>query len=82
MNEMIIECEETEENENMNKYLKTFINKRQKVDGIISQFIKSDDSRSKSFHSLKILNSERSITKQRAKNVILENLEEYSSDEY
>ena len=81
MNEMILECEETEENENVNKYLKTFRNKRQKVDGMISQLIKSDDLRSKSFHSLKIYNSDRTISNTKTKNVILENLEELSSDE-
>ena len=82
MNEMILECDENEEKECENKYVKNFIHKRQKVDGIFSQLIKSGDVRSKSFQSLKNLNSDRSITKTTARNVILENLEEYSSDDY
>ena len=82
MNEMIVECDELEENENKSKELQNFINKRQKVDGIISQLIGSDEIRSKSFNSLKILKSDRSIPQPVTKNVILENLDEYSSDEY
>jgi len=82
MNEMILECDENEEKECDNKYVKHFINKRQRVDGIISQLIKSDDIRSKSFQSLKNLKSDRSLTKRTTKNVILENLEEYSSEDY
>jgi hypothetical protein len=82
MNEMILECDENEEKECDNKYVKHFINRRQRVDGIISQLIKSDDIRSKSFQSLKNLKSDRSLTKRTSKNVILENLDEYSSEDY
>lgn len=79
---MIVECDEIEENVPEDKQLRNFINKRQKVNGFISQLIKSDDVRSKSFQSLKNLKSDRSLSKQQNKNIILENLDEYSSEDY
>lgn len=81
LNEMIVECDEREETEDEKGYLKNLISKRQRVDCIFSQLIRSDDVRSKSFQSLKNLRSERSLPRAPTKNVILENLDEYSSDE-
>lgn len=82
MNEMIVECDEVEEHDTEDKHLKTFKSKRQRVDGIFSQLIKSDDIRSKSFQSLKILKSDRSLPRTQNKNIILEDLDENSYEDY
>jgi len=79
---MILECEEQEEGEQDNKYLRNFISKRQKVDGFISKLMGSVDVQAKSLKSLQNLKSDRSLNPTCSKgNAIMEKLDECSSDD-
>ena len=79
LNEMIVECEELEENEEDRHSFKNIIKKRQRMDDFICNLQKSEEVKSNNLNNL-VLQSERSRSVSRGKHIIVENQEEYSND--
>lgn len=79
VNEMIIECEETEEKEDEIKSKGS--RNRTRMGDIMHKLHNSDEVKPRSFKSLYAIRTERSRSLSRGKDIILENKEEYSSED-
>jgi hypothetical protein len=84
INAVIVECEEQDEKEdlkNVKKHLMCLKNKRKKIDSVMNQLRKADKSKVKFLNDFCSLRSDKALSSKVARSVILENQDEYYSDE-